>query len=129
MLAVNLRNILRRKCDPCKAQKSCNSYRQRYHVTGLRKKSVRTEIGQKCQGTGKGFCKTVKPLFNNKCSGSVDDVLYDKEQTSYTSNEVPSVINEHFVNLARDIGQVDIIPDEKAFEAATAKHKHHSSVK
>ena len=48
--------------------------------------------------------ETVKQPFNNKSSESVNNgVLCDSEENSYKSNEVPTVFNEHFVNIARAI--------------------------
>ncbi len=59
------------------------------HVTKLRKKSIRNYLSKECEGNAKGFWKTVKPLFDNKSRGSVDNVLLcDNGLTSYKSNEV-----------------------------------------
>ncbi len=82
-------------------------------------------MSKECEGNGNGIWKTIKSLFDNKSSGSVDNVVLCDNGTSDKSNEVPTVFNEHFVNVARVIGQVDTIPDEKAFEAVVAKHKNH----
>ncbi len=76
------------------------------------------------------FWKTVKPLFNNISSHTVRNiVLRDNDKTVYKSNEVPTLFNEHFVNIARDIGQEDSIPESKEFEEIVARHKDHPSVK
>ncbi len=129
--AKNVKNMLRRKYDRCKSRDSWESFRrQRNYVTRLRKKSVRKYLAKKCDGNGKDFWKTVKPLFNNKSSGRVNNIiLRENGQTVLQSKEVCALFNEHFVNIARDIGQVDTIPPGNDFETTVTRHKDHPSVK
>ncbi len=86
--AINV-NMLRRKYDRCKNLESWNAFRsQRKHVTKIRKKSARNYLARKCEGSGNVFWKTVKPLFNNKSSHIVSNiVLRDNDKTVYKSNK------------------------------------------
>ena len=83
-------------------------------------------MAKNCDGNGKAFWKTVKPLFNNKSSDRVKNIiLCENGQTVLQPKEVCTLFNEHFVNIARDIGQVDTIPPGNDFETTVARHKDH----
>ena len=84
--------------------------------------SVRTYFNERCAGgpKSKDFWPTVKPFLSNK--GLLNDpviILCENEKIVSEQAAVSGILNEFYVNVARDIGN-GLSPDE--IETNTSIH-------
>ena len=91
------------------------AYRQQRNLTTkLKRHSVRTYFNERCAGgpKSKDCWPTVKPFLSNK--GLLNDpviILSENDKIVSEQAAVSGILNEFYVNVARDIGN-DLSPDE-----------------
>jgi hypothetical protein len=99
-----------------KSATNWEKYRKvRNQCTNIRRGAIQEYFDERCiVGTsGKDFWTTVRPFLTNKGSGGQGDiVLQDKESIVSDQKAVCEIFNEHFINVAKDIGDDEVLnPD------------------
>jgi hypothetical protein len=112
-----------------------NYKKQRNHVTKLRKKSIKTYFQNKCKN-GKNnydFWRTIKPFMSDKYNNESNTIILREGTDIITDPEkICSIFNNHFTNVAQDIGFEDQIPchidNSEITPYVLEKHGNHSSI-
>ena len=107
--AVYKKRMLYKKFQKCKTPANWENYRaQRNFVTKLKKKSRQNYFFERCASgpKSKDFWPTIKPFLSKKGSdGGNEIILCENEKIVSNQSEVCEIFNEHFVNVAKDIGR------------------------
>ena len=106
--AIYKKRMLHNKYKKFKNNYSWEAYRkQRNHVTKLRKQSIRLYFFERCSGgpKSKDFWPTIKPFRSSKLGKyDCDIILMENNALINDQKEVCSVLNEFYVNIAKEIG-------------------------
>ena len=104
------------KFQTINSKKNWEAYRQqRNYVTKLKKQSINNYFIERCTGGNrcKDFWPTVKPFLTNKgCLIQKDIILQENNNILTDQKEISEVFNNFFVNVAKNIGDPNIIIDE-----------------
>ena len=82
-------------------------YKQRNYVTKLRKQSIRLYFFERCSGGPKfkDFWPAVKPFISSKTGkNDCDIILMENNALISDQEEVCNVLNDFYVNTAKEIG-------------------------
>ena len=103
-----------------------NYRRLRNRVVALRNRSIKIYFQIRCEKPNREFWKTVSPfIVDNRSKSSNNITLNENEHIVTDSNEIAEIFNEHFVNVAAEIGFPDSIT---SVETSIEKHLNHSSI-
>ena len=130
--AINVRNMLHRKFNKCKSTNHWNAFKkQRNIVTKLRKKSIGVYLKTNCNvNNGKLFWDTVKPLISDKAKNNNTNIsLLEENNIVNQSIDVANIFNEYYVNVTKEIGEVDTIYEHDDIESILETHLNHDAVK
>ena len=107
--AVYKKRMLFNKYKNSRSAADWDNYRkQRNNVTKLKKQSMRVYFYERCAGgpKSKDFWPTIKPFLSKKaCGGGNEVILCEKDKIVSEQPEVCELFNDHFVNVAKDIGK------------------------
>ena len=110
---------------------------QRNKTTRLRRESIRNYFQERCQEGPKNqhFYNTIKPFLSNKYRNENNLMLSEGNDLLTKPEEVVECMNNFYVNIAKDIGNVkddpkcsDFKNTENFVDAAIEHHKEHPSV-
>lgn len=113
--AIYKKRMLQNKYFKCKNAKNWENFRQQRNlVTSLRRKSINQYFIERCVGGSKckNFWPTIKPFLTNK--GTVvqkDTILNENGKLICDQSEVCDIFNDFFVNVAKDIGDTNVVVD------------------
>ena len=103
-----------------------NYRRLRNRVVSLRNRSIGVYFQKRCEKPNREFWKTISPFITDSSSrGSNNINLNENEQIVTDSQEVSEIFNEHFVNVAKEIGFHDPI---SSVNASVDIHSGHPSI-
>ena len=106
--AIYKKRMLHNKYKKFKNNFNWEAYRkQRNHVTKLRKQSIRLYFFERCSGGSKSkdFWPTIKPFLSSKSGkNDCDIILMENNALISDQKEVCSVLNEFYLNIAKEIG-------------------------
>jgi hypothetical protein len=110
--AVYKKRQLHNKYNKCKTKSNWENYRQQRNlVTKIKKRSIKTYFFERCIGgpKSKDFWPTIKPFITNKGSHFTKNmILWEKDEIINDQNMVAECINDIFINVAKDIGNVTV---------------------
>ena len=81
--------------------------KQRNYVTKLRKQSIHLYFFERCSGgpKSKDFWPTIKPFLSSKSSkNDCDIILLENDTLISDQKEVSGLLNEFYINIAKEIG-------------------------
>ena len=100
----------------CKNDSNWERYRkQRKHVNRIKRQSINTYFYERCLGGSKSsdFWPTIKPFLSNKSNNCKKDIiLVEDNKIINNQTEVSEIVNNFFINVAKDIGWSNIKSDE-----------------
>ena len=106
--AIYKKRMFHNKDKKFKNNFNWEAYRkQRNHVTKFRKQSIRLYFFERCSGGSKSkdFWPTIKPFLSSKSGkNDCDIILMENNALISDQKEVCSVLNEFYVNIAKEIG-------------------------
>ena len=114
---INVKNMLRRRYDACKSDSNWQKYKTyRNKVKSLLRKSQKTYISRCCENpnieNGRKFWKMIKPIVGSKGYNNSDNImLLENNNIMSDPVSVANVMNQHYVNVAKDIGEPDELDD------------------
>ena len=132
--SINVRNMMKRKYEKNNTSINWKNYtKQRNLVTKLRKQSLNRYLANKCNDhskqNGNEFWETVKPFISHKGNSKTDNIILMKDDKVFTKpNEVVTIFNTYFTNIAKDIGRDDSVKDGDNIASCLNKHQNHKSV-
>ena len=133
--SMNVRDALRRKFERFKTSVNWHKYRKhRNYVTNLRRNSLFQYMKSKCNTTQHGdkpteFWRFIKPIISDNFKVFTDIILMENNSIESDQNNVASILNDYFVNVAKDIGNPDTILDGDTFENIIHEYEDHQSIK
>ena len=114
--AIYKKGMLQNKYQKYKSPKAWEAYRkQRNHVTSLRRKSINQYFVERCVGGAKckNFWPTIKPFLTNKGTFTQKDTILSENGSLVSDQDkVCDIFNSFFVNVAKDIGDPNVVIDE-----------------
>ena len=103
-----------------------NYRRLRNRVVSLRNRSIKIYFQNRCEKPNREFWKTISPFISDNRSKSSNNItLNENDQIITDANKVSEIFNEHFVNVAAEIGFPDSI---SSVTTSLAKHSNHPSI-
>ena len=106
--AIYKKKMLHNKFKKIKNKANWEMYRkQRNYVTKLRKQSIHLYFFERCSGgpKSKDFWPTIKPFLSSKSSkNDCDIILLEKDTLISDQKEVSGLLNDFYINIAREIG-------------------------
>ena len=110
--AIFKKRMLLNKFNKNKTPKNWDNYRkQRNLVTSISRQSMNRYFLERCVGgcKSKDFWPTVKPFLTNKGSNhKKDTILCENSNLITDQQEVCTIFNDFFINVAKDIGNNSI---------------------
>ena len=125
------RNMLRNKYIKSRNTRNWEIYRkQRNYVTSLRKKAIKTYFMKKCSNisTPKDFWNCIKPFFSDKCNNDNQIILKENNEIVNDPVNVANVLNDYFVDIAKDITGSKLLLDNCDLDTILDYHSNHPSV-
>ena len=102
------KKMLHNKFKKFKNNSNWENYRkQRNYVTKLRKQSIHLYFFERCSGgpKSKDFWPTIKPFLSSKSSkNDCDIILLENDTLIADQKEVSGLLNDFYINIAREIG-------------------------
>ena len=106
--AIYKKKMLHNKFKKFKNNSNWENYRkQRKYVTKLRKQSIHLYFFERCSGgpKSKDFWPTIKPFLSSKSSkNDCDIILLENDTLIADQKEVSGLLNDFYINIAREIG-------------------------
>ena len=106
--AIYKKKMLHNKFKKFKNNSNWENYRkQRNYVTKLRKQSIHLYFFERCSGgpKSKDFWPTIKPFLSSKSSkNDCDIILLENDTLIADQKEVSGLLNDFYINIAREIG-------------------------
>ena len=108
-------------------QNHWESFRKlRNKAVALRKRSIKKYFMTRCEKPNREFWKTISPFISDKNSKTSNALSLNENGMVITDpSEIAEIFNDHFVNVAKEIGFQDSIT---SVNSAISKHSSHSSV-
>ena len=92
----------------------------------MRNRSIKIYFQNRCEKPNREFWKTISPFISDNRSKSSNNItLNENDQIITDANKVSEIFNEHFVNVAAEIGFPDSI---SSVTTSLAKHSNHPSI-
>ena len=79
--------------------------------------------------SGHDVWRTVIPMIYDKCKVTNNVILLEGNLVENEPFVVADILNDYFVNIAKDIGSPDNISEADQFDTITSKHKTSDSIK
>ena len=100
---------LRQECVYLNNKNNANWQKYRFtrnRCTSLKRSAIKEYFDDRCQGDtkGKAFWKTIRPFLANKGENQNTIVLRENDEIKTNTSDVCDIFNEHFINVAADIG-------------------------
>lgn len=129
--ARNVKAMLRRRYDKFPTSANWEKYRvQRNKVTKLRVQSINKYFETNCSSTKhNNFWNAIKPFMSHKPqSGNNYLYLYEEGHIVHDKSQICDIFNEHFTNVATNIGTPDDLLDEESTNTIVDSYSSHDSI-
>ena len=128
--AINVKSMLKRKFVRCNNKANWNKYKhQRNLVTSLKRQSIKEYFNLRCnkQPNSKEFWKTIGPFMSGSQCSESNISLLEQGKLITKPEEVCSVFNDYFINIAHDLKESDEVND-KSVSSIVKFYQNHPSV-
>ena len=131
---VHLKSQLRNRYNKFPTRRNWEMFRiQRNRTSHIRKVSIRNYFIEHCSGKqDKSFYKTVKPFISKKPPAASPAHLIEGNKLVNDETEIANIMNDYYVNIAKDIGAYDSdledLTDSVFVEKSVEKFKNHPSI-
>ena len=124
---IKYKKQLRRTFEKSRTTNNWNNFRiQRNKETSLKRAAIRGYFFERCSGgpQSKDFWPTIKPFLSKGSANSVNICLLEDGNVVNDPVPVCNVFNDHFSNIANDIGR-DLSEEEVQNHTSVIKIREH----
>ena len=124
---INYKKKLRRTFENSRTTTNWNNFRiQRNKVTSLKRAAIRGYFFERCSGGPQStdFWPTIKPFLSKGSANSLNICLLEDENVVNDPVSVCNIFNNHFSNIANDIGR-DLSEEEVQNHTSVNKIREH----
>ena len=79
--------------------------KQRNYCVELRRSSMKNYLKTKCEKKDSNFWNTVKHFLSKRNKSSENIILSENSRIMNNQKEIPDIMNDYYINVAKDIGQ------------------------
>ena len=132
--AINVKNHFKRKWEKISSRENHKIYvKHKNYTNKLRKMSMKNYLQKNCidrsHCNSKQYWSIIKPFMSNKGSSRNTDIaLLEKGIIVNQHCEVANILNTHYVNITKHIGEPDLICDDSDINDILLCHNTHASV-